>query len=47
MRRTLADTGFTEITRHCYREGADPALAIDDPKYEWESLYVEARQLQP
>ncbi len=45
MRRTLADAGFTDITHRCYRESADPALAIDDPKYEWESLYVEGRQV--
>jgi len=41
MRRTLADAGFAEIVCRRYREGANLALAIDDAKYEWESLYVE------
>jgi hypothetical protein len=45
MKRTLTDAGFADITRRSYRAGADPALAIDDPKYEWESLYVEGRKL--
>jgi predicted SAM-dependent methyltransferase len=43
MRRTLADVGFSDISRSRYRESANPSLAIDDAKYEWESLYVEAR----
>lgn len=45
MRHTLADAGFTDITRRGYGEGAGPTLVIDDPKYEWESLYVEGRKL--
>jgi predicted SAM-dependent methyltransferase len=45
MRRTLADAGFAEITCRRYLEGANPALAIDDAKYEWESLYVEGSKV--
>jgi predicted SAM-dependent methyltransferase len=43
MQRTLADAGFSDIVRSGYGKSADRALAIDDVKYAWESLYVEAR----
>jgi len=43
MRHALTQTGFNIITQEKYRSGRGPeALLIDDPKYEWESLYVEA-----
>jgi predicted SAM-dependent methyltransferase len=43
MRHVLTQTGFNVITQEKYRTGRGPeALRIDDPKYEWESLYVEA-----
>ncbi|MBA3831445.1 MAG: methyltransferase domain-containing protein [Chthoniobacterales bacterium] len=44
MQHTFADAGFTDITLCSFRAGAHAALTIDDPKYEWESLYVEARR---
>lgn len=44
MHRTLADAGFADIERRSFGEGAIPALTIDDSKYEWESLYVEAKR---
>jgi predicted SAM-dependent methyltransferase len=43
MERTLAAAGFSEIAQRSFRNSANPVLAIDDAKYEWESLYVEAR----
>jgi predicted SAM-dependent methyltransferase len=43
MQRTLTEAGFGDITRSSYKDSANPALAIDDAKYAWESLYVEAR----
>jgi predicted SAM-dependent methyltransferase len=43
LERTLRDAGFAEISRRNLNEGTNPALAVDDPVYEWESLYVEAR----
>ncbi len=44
MQRTLVDAGFTCITLCTFRKGAETRLTIDDPKYEWESLYVEAHR---
>ena len=42
MERMLASAGFAEVTRRKPGEGSCPALLIDDDKYVWESLYVEA-----
>lgn len=41
MKQTLTDAGFADIAQRSYGTSADPALAIDDAKYEWESLYAE------
>lgn len=43
LRYTLTEAGFIDVTRRTLRESADPALAVDDPGYAWESLYAEAR----
>lgn len=42
MRRMLLRAGFADVVRARCGEGANPALVLDDGKYEWESLYVEA-----
>ena len=43
LKTSLAAAGFREISRRACGEGAgDGALLLDDPKYAWESLYVEA-----
>jgi len=41
MAATLKAAGFAAAIRTGYRQGTDPLL-LDDPKYAWESLYVEA-----
>lgn len=39
----LEAAGFTDVSRASFGEGKCPlALILDDPKYEWESLYIEA-----
>lgn len=43
LRRSLVDAGFCDVTRCSLGESADPNLAVDDPVYAWESLYVEAK----
>lgn len=45
MKQTLTEAGFADITRRSHGTSEVPALAIDDAKYEWESLYVECRKL--
>lgn len=42
MKEMLARSGFQIVSRKCFGEGDRPDLILDDPKYEWESLYVEA-----
>lgn len=42
MRQALAAAGFISIARRDHGTGQCPALLIDDAKYAWESLYVEA-----
>lgn len=45
MRRLLQQAGFGEVVRCAYRQShAGLGLDIDHPKYERESLYVEARK---
>lgn len=43
MRKMLSAAGFSEVHRSRFGENVhgQPAV-LDDPKYEWESLYVEA-----
>ncbi len=42
-RHALGQAGFTAIEKVSIGEGKSPAeLRLDNPKYEWESLYVEA-----
>jgi predicted SAM-dependent methyltransferase len=42
MRLMLSRAGFTEIRRSTYGTTTAFGMALDDPKYSWESLYVEA-----
>lgn len=42
MQHMLVEAGFQEVTRCSLRVGRRPELLIDDEKYGWESLYVEA-----
>jgi predicted SAM-dependent methyltransferase len=41
MEAMLRAAGFASVERRQFGEG-DPALVLDDEKYAWESLYVEA-----
>jgi len=43
LRLSLVNAGFRDVTRCSLGESADSNLAVDDPGYAWESLYVEAR----
>jgi len=48
LKTTLSRAGFTQILRVAFGEGRlRPQLALDDKKYQWESLYVEASKLEP
>jgi predicted SAM-dependent methyltransferase len=41
----LKEAGFAEISRAGFRQGVGPRdLMLDDAKYEWESLCIEARK---
>ena len=42
MKAILTQAGFQVISRARFREGQRSDLILDHPKYEWESLYVEA-----
>jgi hypothetical protein len=43
MERTLRRAGFNTVARASFSQGQFcPPIALDDKKYEWESLYVEA-----
>lgn len=42
MKRMHERAGFEQIEHCAFGQGKEPAIVIDDPKYEWESLYVEA-----
>ena len=43
MEKMLQRAGFASVTRASYgKSPCCPALALDDSKYEWESLYAEA-----
>lgn len=44
MRDMLLRAGFTQVDRVACGQGGLDALLLDDPKYAWESLYVEARR---
>jgi predicted SAM-dependent methyltransferase len=44
MRLMLGGVGFEDVSRRAFGQGARPDLLIDDAKYAWESLYVEARK---
>jgi predicted SAM-dependent methyltransferase len=46
LRQVLSRAGFSGISRSAFGQSLRQAIALDDRKYEWESLYVEAlRQL--
>jgi len=40
----LRRAGFESINRTTFRSGSVSALVLDDEKYEWESLYVDAKK---
>ena len=42
MERMLLRAGFSEVSRVAFGKGRCSEIALDDAKYEWESLYVEA-----
>ena len=42
LEQMLRRAGFDEVVRVAFGRTRRPELALDDPKYEWESLYVEA-----
>ena len=43
MKKMLLSAGFDEVCRSAFgQKDRLPQLALDDRKYEWESLYVEA-----
>jgi len=42
MRDMLLRAGFSEVLRKGFKQGDVEAILLDHPKYEWESLYVEA-----
>lgn len=43
MQRVLTDLGFSDVRRVSHKKAAaSHALVLDDEKYAWESLYVEA-----
>ncbi|MBU6297927.1 MAG: hypothetical protein KJS68_06745, partial [Alphaproteobacteria bacterium] len=42
MEQMLRRAGFGTVIRQKCGRGDLPELILDDPKYEWESLYVEA-----
>jgi Uncharacterized protein conserved in bacteria len=46
-RYAFESAGFRNVFRAGFREGKCPSeLMLDDPKYAWESLYVEAQKSQ-
>ena len=43
LRQQLVDAGFNQIAQVSFQQAENSTpLVLDDPKYEWESLYVEA-----
>ena len=42
LQHQLERAGFSPVVRVSYQRGATKALLLDDQKYAWESLYVEA-----
>jgi predicted SAM-dependent methyltransferase len=43
LSKLLERAGFREVKRASYRQGPlCPPIVLDDPRYEWESLYLEA-----
>jgi predicted SAM-dependent methyltransferase len=45
LKQMLKSAGFHKIVRSTFGQpGLLPAIVLDDPKYEWESLYVEAQR---
>lgn len=42
IQRMLLRAGFAEVTLSAFGGSRHPALSLDDRKYEWESLYVDA-----
>jgi hypothetical protein len=42
LKSMLERAGFATVVRAKYKAGQLSAIVLDDPKYEWESLYVEA-----
>jgi predicted SAM-dependent methyltransferase len=46
-RHALARAGFDQIKSVRFRVGRRPELLLDDEKYEWESIYIEASKADP
>jgi predicted SAM-dependent methyltransferase len=44
MEKMLREAGFDQVARVSFGRGACAPIVLDDQKYEWESLYVEARR---
>jgi predicted SAM-dependent methyltransferase len=45
LEKMVKRAGFQKVARVSYRQGPlCPSIVLDDPKYEWESLYVEAQK---
>jgi predicted SAM-dependent methyltransferase len=42
MEKMLLRAGFDKVCRVAFGQSQQPQIALDDVKYEWESLYVEA-----
>jgi len=42
LKQMLLRAGFASVNRAAFAQSRNPDLAIDDAKYAWESLYVEA-----
>jgi len=44
MEKILHEAGFDQVVRASFGRSACVPIVLDDQKYEWESLYVEARR---
>ena len=46
MERMVSSAGFGSAERASFGKGSCRDLVLDDPKYEWESLYVDVLKAQ-
>lgn len=42
LRDVLLEIGFSKVERCSFRQGSLPALLVDSPNHQWQSLYCEA-----